>query len=222
MKSKFYSFKGKFFTVFFNKSSKNDFKQLLFSFSCDIIVMLSRCDGMADVIDSKSVVGNHVWVRLPPTAPKKFVSFWYELFFCCRSKYHRSFARKSSKKVYIINHSLFSSQWWHAIPSKYIYGPILIIFSLIFLKAIFNSFLHFYIIFWKCSSFLYSLLIAELLQVQFFQNLVRGFIATRFTHNRINSAIWTNRSVFFVNPIFNFRSFEDCQAWVTAANFILF
>ena len=25
---------------------------------------------MADVIDSKSVVGNYVWVRLPPSAPK--------------------------------------------------------------------------------------------------------------------------------------------------------
>ena len=28
-----------------------------------------RCDGMADVTDSKSVPGNRVWVRVPPPAP---------------------------------------------------------------------------------------------------------------------------------------------------------
>ena len=37
---------------------------------CAIIVMLSRrCDGMADVTDSKSVGGDTVWVQVPPPAP---------------------------------------------------------------------------------------------------------------------------------------------------------
>ena len=35
------------------------------------IIKLSRSDGMADVTDSKSVVGDNVWVRVPPSAPNK-------------------------------------------------------------------------------------------------------------------------------------------------------
>ena len=33
------------------------------------MVKLSRCDGMVDVTDSKSVGGDTVWVRVPPPAP---------------------------------------------------------------------------------------------------------------------------------------------------------
>ena len=34
-------------------------------------LVISRCDGMVDVTDSKSVGGNIVWVRVPPPAPCK-------------------------------------------------------------------------------------------------------------------------------------------------------
>ena len=34
-----------------------------------IIAFSCRCDGMADVTDSKSVPGDRVWVRVPPPAP---------------------------------------------------------------------------------------------------------------------------------------------------------
>ena len=30
--------------------------------------MLSRCGGMADAADSKSAVGNYMWVQVPPPA----------------------------------------------------------------------------------------------------------------------------------------------------------
>ena len=30
---------------------------------------IGRCGGMADATDSKSVEGNFMWVRLPPSAP---------------------------------------------------------------------------------------------------------------------------------------------------------
>ena len=33
------------------------------------VLVISRCDGMVDVTDSKSVGGNIVWVRVPPPAP---------------------------------------------------------------------------------------------------------------------------------------------------------
>ena len=39
------------------------------------MVKLSRCDGMVDVTDSKSVGGDTVWVRVPPPAPNKHDSF---------------------------------------------------------------------------------------------------------------------------------------------------
>ena len=32
---------------------------------------ICRCDGMADVTDSKSVGGNTVWVQVPPPAPRR-------------------------------------------------------------------------------------------------------------------------------------------------------
>ena len=32
---------------------------------------MSWCGGMADAMDSKSIEGNFMWVRLPPPAPKK-------------------------------------------------------------------------------------------------------------------------------------------------------
>ena len=35
------------------------------------IIDISRCDGMADVTDSKSVGGDTVWVQVPPPAPRK-------------------------------------------------------------------------------------------------------------------------------------------------------
>ncbi len=44
---------------------------------------LSRCGGMADATDSKSVEGNFMWVRLPPSAPRlmrKFQDFLFCLF----------------------------------------------------------------------------------------------------------------------------------------------
>ena len=36
---------------------------------CAIINPFRRCDGMADVTDSKSVGGDTVWVQVPPPAP---------------------------------------------------------------------------------------------------------------------------------------------------------
>ena len=33
--------------------------------------VMGRCDGMADVTDSKSVGSDTVWVRVPPPAPKR-------------------------------------------------------------------------------------------------------------------------------------------------------
>ena len=38
---------------------------------CAIIHLFRRCDGMADVTDSKSVGGDTVWVQVPPPAPFK-------------------------------------------------------------------------------------------------------------------------------------------------------
>ena len=45
-----------------------------------------RSGGMADATDSKSVVGDNVWVQVPPSAPKKNVSndlrsFFYKIFY---------------------------------------------------------------------------------------------------------------------------------------------
>ena len=34
---------------------------------------MSWCGGMADAMDSKSIEGNFMWVRLPPPAPKKLL-----------------------------------------------------------------------------------------------------------------------------------------------------
>ncbi len=34
--------------------------------------VMGRCDGMADVTDSKSVGSDTVWVRVPPPAPNKY------------------------------------------------------------------------------------------------------------------------------------------------------
>ena len=36
---------------------------------------------LVDAIDSKSIIGNYVWVRVPPSAP---VRVHFELFFCCK------------------------------------------------------------------------------------------------------------------------------------------
>ncbi len=33
---------------------------------------------LVDAIDSKSIIGNYVWVRVPPPAPIKY-SFYYKL-----------------------------------------------------------------------------------------------------------------------------------------------
>ncbi len=43
----------------------------------NIIVFLCRCGGMADAADSKSAVGNYMWVQVPPTALiLKFLGLW--------------------------------------------------------------------------------------------------------------------------------------------------
>ena len=45
------------------------------------IKVISRCDGMADVTDSKSVGGNTVWVQVPPPAPLKECILQYVLLY---------------------------------------------------------------------------------------------------------------------------------------------
>ncbi len=52
------------------KSSKIFKKQLHRNDLCDKIISQCRCGGMADATDSKSVGGNFMWVRLPPSAPQ--------------------------------------------------------------------------------------------------------------------------------------------------------
>ena len=49
-----------FFIDFFTWLSYNQYCDLQF---------LCRCGGMADATDSKSVVGNNVWVQVPPPVP---------------------------------------------------------------------------------------------------------------------------------------------------------
>ncbi len=44
-----------------------------------------RSDGMADVTDSKSVVGDNVWVQVPPSAPNKSNALMGVVFVCCYS-----------------------------------------------------------------------------------------------------------------------------------------
>lgn len=50
-----------------------NFFQILLLFIKKYVIMnelVSGCVGMADEADSKSVVSNHVWVQVPPPAPK--------------------------------------------------------------------------------------------------------------------------------------------------------
>ena len=51
------------------------------------VLYLCRSDGMADVTDSKSVGSDTVWVRVPPSAPRRSkVRFAPTSFFCLRQK----------------------------------------------------------------------------------------------------------------------------------------
>ena len=51
------------------------------------LLYLCRSDGMADVTDSKSVGSDTVWVRVPPSAPRRSkVRFAPASFFCLRQK----------------------------------------------------------------------------------------------------------------------------------------
>ena len=46
----------------------------------NIIFVSCRHVGMADEADSKSVVGNYVWVQVPPSAPKRFCNLQRRFF----------------------------------------------------------------------------------------------------------------------------------------------
>ena len=56
---------------------KNSKKSLQYKKTSDIIILgfkkkpLCGCGGMADAQDSKSCVGDYVWVQVPPSALKK-------------------------------------------------------------------------------------------------------------------------------------------------------
>ena len=69
-------------TIFCKKSAKGTFYKnpLTNGFLCVRIIKLyestGRHVGMADEADSKSVVGNYVWVRVPPPADTGEVSKW--------------------------------------------------------------------------------------------------------------------------------------------------
>ena len=68
-----------YFYQFFERHKQYKRKCLIF-FEVYYIIstvanIVSRCDGMADVTDSKSVGGDTVRVQVPPPAPKKHDGF---------------------------------------------------------------------------------------------------------------------------------------------------
>ena len=64
------------------------------------VLVISRCDGMVDVTDSKSVGGNIVWVRVPPPAPEKSTlrrAFFNEINPYCYERVVRSLLAPSQR-----------------------------------------------------------------------------------------------------------------------------
>ncbi len=66
----------------------------------ELKVRQRRRVGMADEADSKSVVGNHVWVQVPPPAVKTICEHpGNRVFFCMRSPMQREHAAKAAHEA---------------------------------------------------------------------------------------------------------------------------
>ena len=71
---------------------------------------MSRCVGMADEVDSKSIVRKNVWVRVPPSAPKRrlhtqssfYLKYQPNMTYCAKGGDDVQFKAKLNIKFYVV------------------------------------------------------------------------------------------------------------------------
>ena len=79
---------------------------------------LCRSDGMADVTDSKSVGSDTVWVRVPPSAPRRSkVRFAPTSFFCLRQK--KTPSARSLAPPFQLRPALLARSWQAALRAAF-------------------------------------------------------------------------------------------------------
>ena len=79
---------------------------------------LCRSDGMADVTDSKSVGSDTVWVRVPPSAPRRSkVRFAPASFFCLRQK--KTPSARSLAPPFQLRPALLARSWQAALRAAF-------------------------------------------------------------------------------------------------------
>ena len=82
------------------------------------VLYLCRSDGMADVTDSKSVGSDTVWVRVPPSAPRRSkVRFAPASFFCLRQK--KTPSARSLAPPFQLRPALLARSWQAALRAAF-------------------------------------------------------------------------------------------------------